>query len=402
MQLTALTLEEFRCYRRLALEIPARGLVITGANGSGKSTILEAVAFLSTTRSPRAGLDREMIRWESGTEFASAPYARVHGDVTTAHGGVALEIGLQLEKTAGEGAAMTRKQVKVNGIARRAVDAVGTLRAVVFAPTDLELITGAPSIRRKYLDVMLSQIDRRYIRALASYTTTLAQRNALLKRFTAEHRSASDPAVHEELAYWDEGIIASGAFVHARRQTTIARLSAHADRIFIALTGRDVPLAIAYTPSIPAAGDATNPDDLAGTESTAARNFAQSLADRRAEEHRRAVTVVGPHRDDLTLLYNGVELAAYGSRGQQRLAVLALKLAEIAVMTDETGDSPVALLDDILSELDPIHRAFVIETIVNGGDDCQVLVTGADETLTETQELRAMQRVHVDNGNVAA
>src|SRR5947208_2982690 len=202
MHLTALLLEEFRCYRHLALDIPARGLVITGANGSGKSTILEAVAFLATTRSPRAGLDREMIRWESGTDLASAPYARVHGDIATADGGVTLDISLQLDRALGEGAPMTRKQVKVNNIARRAVDAVGNLRAVVFAPTDLELITGSPSVRRRYLDIMLSQVDRRYIRALASYTANLAQRNALLKRFAAEGRRANDPEVHAELTYW--------------------------------------------------------------------------------------------------------------------------------------------------------------------------------------------------------
>src|SRR5437588_2675612 len=111
MYLTALQLEEFRCYRHLALDIPARGLIITGANGGGKSTILEAVAFLATTRSPRAGLDREMIRWDSGTELASAPYARVHGDVQTTGGPVTLDIALQLDSTSG-GAPMTRKQVK--------------------------------------------------------------------------------------------------------------------------------------------------------------------------------------------------------------------------------------------------------------------------------------------------
>src|SRR6185437_5570496 len=112
MHLTALLLEEFRCYRHLALEIPARGLVITGANGSGKSTILEAVAFLATTRSPRAGLDREMIRWESGADLAAAPYARVHGDIATTEGLIALDITLQLDRAAGESAPMTRKRVK--------------------------------------------------------------------------------------------------------------------------------------------------------------------------------------------------------------------------------------------------------------------------------------------------
>ncbi len=364
MHLTALLLEEFRCYRHLTLELPARGLIVTGANGSGKSTLLEAVAFLSTTRSPRASLDREMIRWESGADISSAPYTRVHGEVHTTQGDVALDIGLQLERAGGVGVPMTRKQVKVNGIARRAVDAVGNLRAVVFAPTDLDLITGAPSVRRRYVDVMLSQVDRRYIRALASYTTTLAQRNALLKRFATEGRRSNDAEVTAELAYWDETIIASGAYIHARRQITLERLSKHAEESFLALTEGDRPLTVAYKPSVPPAIGATT---IMDAESIAARNFQQALHERRTEEHRRAVSVVGPHRDDVTILHGGVEIAAYGSRGQQRLAVLALKLAEVAVMTEETGDPPIALLDDILSELDPIHRAFVIETITAGG-----------------------------------
>ncbi len=397
MHLTALLLEEFRCYRHLALDIPARGLVITGANGSGKSTILEAVAFLSTTRSPRAGLDREMIRWESGADLAAAPYTRVHGDILSASGAVSLDIALQVERGTAEAAAMTRKQVKVNGIARRAVDAVGNLRAVVFAPSDLELISGSPSVRRRYLDVMLSQVDRRYIRALAKYAATLAQRNALLKRFASEGRRASDPEVHAELTYWDEALIASGAYVFARRQTTVSRLSAHAEAAFLALTEGDRPLTVAYAPSIPIGQTVAS---LEEAESIAARDFALALQERRAEEHRRAVSVVGPHRDDITILHGGMPIAAYGSRGQQRLAVLALKLGEVAVMTEETGDPPIALLDDILSELDPVHRAYVIERVTAAGDDGQVFITGADDALADIPALHEMQHAKAVDGSV--
>lgn len=397
MHLTALSLEEFRCYRHLALDIPARGLVITGANGSGKSTILEAIAFLSTTRSPRASLDREMIRWDSGTDLASAPYTRVHGEVSSASGPVSLDIALQVERATAEAAPMTRKQVKVNGIARRAVDAVGNLRAVVFAPTDLELISGSPSIRRRYLDVMLSQVDRRYIRALSSYAATLAQRNALLKRFASEGRRASDPDVHAELTYWDEALIGSGAYIFGRRQMTVSRLSAHAEAAFVALTEGDRPLTVAYAPSMPMQ---QTPASLAEAESIAARDFAQALQERRAEEHRRAVSVVGPHRDDITILHGGMPIAAYGSRGQQRLAVLALKLGEVAVMTEESGDPPIALLDDILSELDPVHRAYVIERVTAAGDASQVFITGADDALAVIPALRDMAHARAVDGTI--
>jgi DNA replication and repair protein RecF len=397
MFLTSLTLEEFRCYRHLALELPPRGLVLTGANGSGKSTVLEAVAFLATTRSPRAGLDREMIRWESGEDLASQPYARVVGALHAGGEGVTVEIGLQLDRAGGDGAPMTRKQVKINGISRRAVDAVGTLRAVVFSPTDLDLITGSPSGRRRYLDVMLSQIDRRYIRALATYTQTITQRNALLKRFGQENRSPHDPAAQAELAYWDETLVASGAYVHAKRQAIIARLSAHAEAAFAALTEGTRPLGIEAKPSVPTAAHAEHDDEAA--ETVAARNFTQVLAERRVEEFRRAVSVVGPHRDDVAILHAGHDIAAYGSRGQQRLAVLAIKLAEVAVMTEATGEPPIALLDDILSELDPQHREYVLETVA-AGTDRQVLITGADETLVDVPALDTFDRFRVTDGAV--
>lgn len=395
MYLTSLTLDEFRCYRHLALALPPRGCVLTGANGSGKSTVLEAVAFLATTRSPRAGLDREMIRWESGQDLAAQPYARVVGALHTGNEDATVEIGLLLDRAGGDGPPMTRKQVKINGNPRRAVDAVGTLRAVVFSPMDLDLITGSPSVRRKYLDVLLSQIDRRYIRALATYTQTLTQRNALLRRFAQENRSAHDSATTAELAYWDETLVASGAYVHARRQAIIARLSVHTAAAFAALTEGERALSIAAKPSIPTMGAATE-----DAEGVAARDFTASLQERRIEEFRRAVSVVGPHRDDVAILHGGHEIAAYGSRGQQRLAVLAIKLAEVAVMTEATGEPPIALLDDILSELDPQHREFVLRTITAEDDARQVLITGADESVVSVPALAAFERFRVTDGTV--
>ncbi len=405
MHLATLTLEEFRCYRRLELALPPRGLVITGANGGGKTTILEAIAFLATTRSPRAGLDRELIRWESGTELSTAPYARAGGVVQAAGGETTLDIGLQLDAASGTATPMTRKSVKVNGIGRRAVDAVGTLRAVLFAPTDLQIITGSPSGRRKYVDVMLSQIDRRYIRALASYTHTLAQRNALLKRFAAEGRNPNDPALSEELAFWDETLVGAGAYLHARRVRTLAALSAHAEDAFLALTNGGHSLAVRLAASIPlpaggANGGNDGNDDFAAFEATAARAFAAALAERRREEVRRAVSVIGPHRDDLTFEMDGNDLAAYGSRGQQRLAVLATKLAEIAVMTAESGEPPVALLDDILSELDPGHRAYVLDTVLSEDAARQVVITGADASVLDRPVLASLDHIEVTDGIV--
>ncbi len=398
MYLATLTLEEFRCYRRLELALPSRGLLITGANGSGKTTVLEAMAFLATARSPRAGLDRELIRWGSGEDLGTPPYVRVLGRVHTVEGEASLEITLQLDAaTPGTTATpMTRKQVKVNSIARRAVDAVGTLRAVLFAPTDLALVTGSPSGRRRYVDVMLSQIDRRYIRTLAQYTNLLTQRNALLKRFATQGRNPNDPALGEELAFWDESLVAAGAYLHARRAVTLMRLSGHAENAFLALTNGGHTLAVGHEASIPTPASLDMP--LAALEQMAARDFTQALHERRREELRRAVSIVGPHRDDLTLQMDGMNLAAYGSRGQQRLAVLAIKLAEIAVMTEETGEPPVALLDDILSELDPGHRAYVLDTVLADDETRQVVITGADASLLHRPVLQTLTHLVAEDG----
>ena len=396
--LAALKLEEFRCYRHLDLALPPRGLLITGTNGSGKTTVLEAIAFLSTSRSPRAGLDRELIRWGSGEELGTPPYARAIGAVQATEGAVSLEITLQLDAASPGAAPMTRKQVKVNGIARRAVDAVGTLRAVLFAPTDLNLVTGSPAVRRRYIDVMLSQIDRRYIRSLAQYTTHLTQRNALLKRFAVDGRNPNDPALGEELAFWDEALVAAGAYLHARRALTLARLSVHAENAFLALTNGGHSLSIYHEASIATSIMADIP--IAEAEQFAARDFMQALHAHRREELRRAVSVVGPHRDDLTLKMDGMDLAAYGSRGQQRLAVLAVKLAEIAVMTDETGEPPVALLDDILSELDPGHRAYVLDTVLAEDETRQVVITGADHAVLDRPVLQMLTHLVAVDGTL--
>jgi len=396
MYLATLTLEEFRCYRRLELALPSQGLLITGANGSGKTTVLEAIAFLATARSPRAGLDRELIRWGSGEALSTPPYARVLGRVHAIEGEASLEITLQLDAATPGATPMTRKQVKVNSIARRAMDAVGTLRAVLFAPTDLALVTGSPSVRRRYVDVMLSQIDRRYIRTLAQYMNLLTQRNALLKRFATQGRNPNDPALGEELAFWDESLVTAGAYLHARRAVTLLRLSRHAENAFLALTNGGHTLAISHEASIPTPASLDVP--LVALEQTAARDFTQALHERRREELRRAVSIVGPHRDDLTLQMDGMNLAAYGSRGQQRLAVLAMKLAEIAVMTEETGEPPVALLDDILSELDPGHRAYVLDTVLAEDETRQVVITGADASLLDRPVLQTLTHLVAEDG----
>ncbi|MEA2511765.1 MAG: replication and repair protein RecF, partial [Thermomicrobiales bacterium] len=229
MQLRRLLLEEFRLYHHLELELGPAGLALHGANASGKSTLLEAIAMLATTRSARSGGEREVINWRSGEELGFPPFARVRGHVERLDDEVDVEIALQLD--AG-GSGQLQKAIRLNGRNVRAMDAVGSLKTVLFAPEDVALVSGSPSGRRRYLDLMISQVDGRYLRALSRYNRILEQRNSLLKSLGREGVSANSPTAAAQLAFWDEELVAFGSRLVARRMLSIRSLAAHAAERF--------------------------------------------------------------------------------------------------------------------------------------------------------------------------
>jgi|SRR5579884_2270188 len=397
MHLCSLDLEEFRSYRRLHLELDPRGLRLYGANTSGKSTLLEAVAMLATTRSARSTADREVIRFQSGAEFGYPPYARLQGHVKRADGAVDVEMALQTDPAR---PSLLRKQIKLDGRAVRAMDAVGALKAVLFAPEDVALVAGPPSGRRRYLDLTISQLDGRYLRALSRYNRVLTQRNSLLKALARDRVAPDAPAAIAQLSFWDDELVAFGSAIVARRLRTVRRLDELARGRFRWLTG-DGSLTLRYVPSVglpgleTAAAMATTDD----AQALVARDFRQELEERRREEIRRGVSVLGPHRDDLVFAVGEADLATYGSRGQQRLAVVALKLAEADLMTEAAGEPPILLLDDVLSELDANHRALLTSTVAALGS--QVIVTATDQALLETPELASLPLARVEGGAIA-
>jgi DNA replication and repair protein RecF len=197
MYLKSLLLEEFRSYHRQKLELSPRGLGLHGANASGKSTVLEAIAMLATTRSPRTTTERELINWQSGTELGVPPFGRIEAELVRNGENVEIEIGIQADPYR---VTQVKKQIKVNGRSVRAMDAVGRLNAVLFSPEDLGLVTGPPALRRRYLDLVISQIDRRYLRALARFSRMLEQRNSLLRSLGREGVAPSSTAAGEQLA----------------------------------------------------------------------------------------------------------------------------------------------------------------------------------------------------------
>jgi DNA replication and repair protein RecF len=395
MHLRFLELEEFRLFRHLRLDLPPSGIALFGSNASGKSSLVEAIAFLATTRSIRGAPDRELINWSSGSELGFPPFARAAGQVAWSQGQAEIEIALQADPT---GATPLQKTIRLNGRPVRAMDVVGTLKVVLFSPEDVALVTGPPATRRRYLDVMVSQIDSRYLRALARYNRILEQRNSLLKSLSRAGMNPFSPAVATQLAFWDDELVSFGSTLIARRLVAIRELSAFAQQRFSRFAG-DLALEIAYQPSVAeevTAGASNKPLDH--LVPAIAHRFSEQLAEHRADEIRRGMSLLGPHRDDVRLTLNGRELAAFGSRGQQRLAVVALKLAETDLMASQSGERPVVLLDDVLSELDVQRRHELLVAVSKL--ETQVVLTATDHDLLPLEAVEFLPRYEIDAGQV--
>lgn len=378
-----LELANFRCYRQLDLALPLGTVVVTGANAQGKSSLLEALYLLATTRSPYAAPDREWIHWAALEE--PLPFSRVAGEVVRSAGTDRLEV-VQLRQAGDHGEERYTKQVRLNGSPRRAMDLLGRLNVVLFTPRDLDLVAGGPAERRRYLDVLLCQVDGAYCRALARFNRALVQRNHLLRRLRDR---GGDRA---ELVFWDERLAEDGGLVLARRWGAVTRLSRLANAVHAELVGASAPLVASYAGTIPCGGDAADPQVMA-------EHFQSRLAARREDDVTRGMTMIGPHRDDVRLAVDGVDMRSFGSRGQQRTVTVALKLAEAQLMADVAGEAPVLLLDDVLSELDNRRQAYLIER-VDGRH--QTLLTATDPENPALARLPDALRLHVAGAAIRA
>jgi DNA replication and repair protein RecF len=358
MRLTHLTLHNFRNYVRLDLDLPQGVTMLLGDNAQGKTNLLEAIYYLATSRSPHAGADRELVNWLA-VEDEPLPYARLVGHVERDSGELVLEITLTQQANH---ETRFRKQIRLNGVAKRAMDLLGQLNVVQFLPEDIRLVSGSPGGRRRYLDAALCQIDATYCRALSRYNQIVSQRNALLRDL---RERGGDPA---QLVFWDERLVEYGACVVARRQGALVTLDELAYAVHAELTDGAEQLHLRYVPSV----EVEAQQDAAGIGEA----FQAQLQELRRREIPAGVTLVGPHRDEVRFLINEVDAGIYGSRGQQRTAALALKLAEVDLMRRETGEYPVLLLDDVLSELDAHRRGFLIQRLGDGPQ--QAIITTTD------------------------
>lgn len=386
MRLNHLSLSNFRNYVRLELDLPDRLTVIQGANAQGKTNLLEAIHLLATGRSPRAGAEREMINWLALESVL--PYARLQAEVGQGKEAQILELILELAPNGGTNGPVVRKQVRINGLPKRGLDLIGRLRMVLFLPEDISLVSGAPAERRRYLDIALCQIAPAYCRALGDYNRAVAQRNALLRRL---RDFGGDPS---QLDFWDGELAEHGSVLIQRRGQAIYDLDRIAAVRHGELTGGTERLRLAYLPSL-------DPDPIA--QGTVTGQISSAVQRRRLAEVRPAyhgspvpairqgllaqlralrpreiaagTSLIGPHRDDMAFTVDGRDLRTYGSRGQQRTAALALKLAEVQMMREATGDSPLLLLDDVMSELDDTRRRALLDALT---DVDQAIVTTTD------------------------
>jgi DNA replication and repair protein RecF len=397
MQLKHLALANFRNYHHLSLDLAPGNLLFLGDNAQGKSNLLEAVYILASGRSPRAGNDAELIGWaaEGGDEALEAasdrPFARLDALFERRDGPVQLETIIAGPSTSPASTGRAGKRFRVNGIPRRAVDFVGQLRAVLFTADDLEIISGPPAHRRTYLDVMLSQLDRGYYAALQRYGRIMQQRNATLRRIR------EGLAGIDELTLWDEGFCREAAILIAGRQKVARRLAEKSAEAHRELAGAAPEiLSIAYEPQL---GSDEWRQLLPDEPEPAALQplFATALASQRRRETAAGISLVGPHRDDLALQLNGVDLAAFGSRAQIRTAALSLRLAEARLFLAAAADPPVLLLDDVISELDERRRSSVLHG-VSGFD--QVWFTATSGSSLPPSFLGAAHTYSVSQGRV--
>ncbi len=346
--LKSLSLQNFRNYKKSSFDFKDKSLIIIGPNTAGKSNLIESIFLLSTGKSFRAEKDSQMVK--IGHEMGKVSAKQSSG-----------EPDLEVVVTVGEvaGVRVQFKRYFVNGVAKRRADFVGNFPSVLFSPQDLEIVVGSPGLRRNFLDNVLDQTDRDYRIASLGFSKALKQRNALLeiaKETGARHE--------KEFEYWDSLVIRNGNVITRKREEFINFLNSSMKSIF--------DFKIEYNKSL--------------------------ISKERLEEYKDAesatgVTLVGPHRDDFKVLFDKkLELKSFGSRGQQRLGVLQLKLLELSYVHDNIDTKPIFLLDDVFSELDEGHINLILGII----HDQQTIVTTTHEEFIPAKIQRTMEIIELD------
>ncbi len=381
MRLQRLVVRDFRNLERVALDLAPAGLAVVGENGHGKTNLLEAIYYLQLLRSVRGARDAELVRFGAGAFHVQAVAA-----VPTADGLRTRDAGVGFER------AGKRKRVRVDGAEpARLSDALGAVPSVILSPGDVALVSGAPSERRRYLDVVLALTSRPYLAALQAYRGALVRRNAALRDAARTGRGEARVAV------WEPALAEHGAVLWTERRRWVeARADAYA--ALCAAIGERAPVRIRYATALVAPADAAGGPEAEIASARAA--IEQGLADRRAFDLKRVATHVGPHRDDLEITLGGRELRTYGSGGQQRTAAIALRMLEAATLRDAIGGPPLFLLDDPFAELDARRARRILDLLGEAGLGQAILAVPRASDIPD--EFTGLDRATVRDGVVGA
>ena len=390
MYLTRLALTDFRNFSRLDIDVPPGTLLLVGDNAQGKTSLLEAVYFLSTFTSLHAKSDRQLINFIAGKEALAV--GRIVADYVRGGKSHQLEVRVIQEKNALNGSQRVRKEILIDGLRRKANEAIGHFNAVLFLPQMLQVIEGSPSERRRYINLILAQAVPDYAAHLSIYNKAITQRNALLKQLSERGGD------RDQLLYWDRQITQDGSAIIFARIRAIQEIEQIAAMIHLELTRNTERLRLAYIPAYDPFSESSNQlsmnldaftDRSSFSEDDILAGFQQALIDKRPEEIARGLTTIGPHRDDIRFKANSIDLGTYGSRGQIRTTMLSLKMAEVIWIKEKTGHWPILLLDEVLAELDLQRR-----------EDLLTRLTASEQALMTTTDLDLFSREFIQNANL--
>ncbi len=352
MIIKSIDLQNFRNYGLQSIEFDGKTNILYGDNAQGKTNVLESIFVAGTTKSHKGCKDYEMISFDKDEAHIKAIMCRNNIDY---------RIDMHIKKNKNKG-------IAVNGVPiKKAVELYGIVNIIFFSPEDLNIIKSGPSSRRKYMDMELCQLDKIYVSNLMNYNRTVEQRNKLLKDI------GFHPELKDTLDIWDSQLVKYGSEIIDKRFDFVKKLNLIVEDIHSRLTGGKEKLVISYEPSV-------SPEE-----------FENVLKDSREKDIKMRMTCTGPHRDDICFLAEGIDIRRYGSQGQQRTTALSLKLAEIELVKKSVGDTPILLLDDVLSELDGSRQNYLLNSISN----VQTIITctGLDEFISNRFDINRIFKV---------
>lgn len=364
LYLKDIKLTNFRNYEEQVLAFDEGFNFLMGNNAQGKTNLVEAIYMLSAGRSFRTFMDSELVRWGSGTLY-------IKGTIVGDEGEKAIEIAMR----------GNNKKIKVNGILlEKRGDLFGKFISVIFSPEELKLVKEGPSYRRKFMDQGVTQVKPSYYYLLINYKKVLFQRNSLLREWLSGKADA------DVLTVWDRQLAGYGARMVYERYRFVRTLSALSKLVHSRITNGEEDLEIKYQSCVDIKED-MDPEEIR-------QQFVQKLESARARDIKTGVTSFGPHREDLVVLINGMDARKFGSQGQQRTAALSMKLSEIELLKSETGECPVLLLDDVMSELDPSRQQYILGNLT----DVQTFITCTHITGIMKKSCPKGKVFHVDSG----